>query len=546
MKKMKTIKKIFACILCAVMLSALCFPILPARAAGTAYYIDSVNGSDETGDGLSPETAWRTVPEIEKITLSPGDSILFRCGGEYSCALYFSECIGTPDRPILISSYGEGKKPLLTTDEAAEVLRLFDCSYVTISDLEITAPNGGGVWIDALTRECRGVTLKDLTIHTIQNHPMNCRDDLSHGAAAARACVMVKGLPARTLYPVNDLTVTGCEFYDCGNGVSLWGAFDTALGNPWNDDELSELAPVYNENTRVENCDFHDMDAEAIIVGICKNALVTHCRMIDCCQGEGVDENGAVLYYTAAAWFWGSEYSTIEYCEIAGQKNVGDGMTVDFDSQSNHCTYQYIYSHDNVRFMCNNAKTSPQVGNVVRYCLSVNDNKGRNKLCSGPGEKEMLFYNNTIIGSQRFDFDGLYDSYFVNNIIVMEDGFRPNTDLSAYFLNHNVISNNCYYNCISGLLAGTKFNTRPGFSGEDTAVPESFTLAKGSPLIGAGYPVADDLTHDIFGNPIESVNIGCYAGTGTDAPYRAETLIEKLIRGFRWLFSYIRTELKNR
>lgn len=543
---MKRLKKSLACVLCAVLLAAVCLPVLSARAAGVSYYIDSLSGSDETGDGLSPQTAWRTVPELESITLAPGDRVLFRAGGRYDCNLNFVNCVGTPEAPILVSSYGEGEKPLLTTGKQTEVMRLFDCSYVTVSELEITAPAGGGIWIDALQGESRGLTLQNLSIHHIQNYKVTYRDPLSDGAAPARACVMVKGLPAKSLYPVNDLTISDCEFYDCGNGISLWGAYDQTLGSPWNDDELSELKPVYNENTLVKNCYFHDMDAEAIIVGICKNAMVTHCRMIDCCQGEGTDENGEVLYFTAAAWFWGSEYSTIEYCEIAGQKNVGDGMTVDFDSQSNHCVYQYIYSHDNTRFMCNNAKTSPQVGNVVRYCLSVNDNRGRNKLCSGPGEKEMLFYNNTIVGSQRFDFDGLYDSYFVNNIIVMEEGYRLNTDLAAYFTNGNVISNNCYYNCVSGALSGTKFNTLPGFSGTDPSDLASFTLSSGSPLIGAGYELEDDCTVDFFGNEIERVNIGCYGGSGTDAPYKAENFIEKLLRNFKWLIAYLRNEIRNR
>ena len=542
---MRRVKKALACILCAILASAL-LPCLPAEAAGKAYYIDALSGSDATGDGLSPATAWRSVPDLERITLSAGDAVYFRRGGVYNCAMYFDHCVGTPDKPVTVTAYGEGEKPLLTTNERTEVLRLFDCSYITVSDLEITAPNGGGIWIDAKTGPSVGITLKDLSIHNIQNYKVNARDGLSSGAAAARACVMVKGLPAETLYPVNDLKITDCAFYDCGNGVSLWGAFDTSLGSPWADDELADLAPVYNENTLVENCAFYDMDAEAIVVGLCRNALVTHCRMINCCQGEGTDENGNVLYYTAAAWFWGSEHSTIEYCEIAGQKNVGDGMTVDFDSQSNYCTYQYIYSHDNVRFMCNNAKTSPQVGNVVRYCLSVNDDQGRNKLCSGPGEKEMLFYNNTIIGSQRFDLDGLYDSYFVNNIIVMEDGHRMNTDLAAYFKNNNVISNNCYYNCISGMLAGTKYNLRPGFSGEDRTNTASFALVKGSPLIGAGYAVTDDCTLDFFGNEIESVNIGCYGGKGTDGVYRQESVVQRLRRYFRWLIDFIHMELKNR
>ena len=536
---MKKLLSVFLCLL----LIACAVPAAVAQTAqprGTAYYIDALDGSDETGDGLSPETAWKTVP-VTECTLSAGDSVLFRRGGTYECTLTVTNSRGTEDAPIRITAYGEGDAPLLTTDAPTEVLRLFDCSHVTVSDLEITAHNGGGVWIDALTAPSENITLERLTIHDIQNYKVNCRDNLAAGAAAARACVMVKGLPARSLYPVDGFTLRDCELYDCGNGVSLWGAYDQSLGSPWGGDEFYDLAPVYNQNALIEETYFHDMDAEAVIIGICDGALMTRCRAIDCCQGEGVDENGNVLYFTAAAWFWGSENSTIEYCEIAGQKNVGDGMTVDFDSWSNRCTYQYIYSHDNTRFMCNNAQSSRQVGNVVRYCLSVNDDRGRNKLASGAGEENMLFYNNTIVGSQRFDLDNIYDSYFVNNIIVMRDGYRLNTDFNTYYRDGNVIADNCYYNCPTDVQAGTKFNTVPGFSAANATDPASFTLSKASPLIGAGTEVpGDDCETDFFGNSVVRQNIGCYGGAGTDAPYQRETLPAKLARFFRNLLDMIK------
>ena len=533
-------KKSLSVLLCILLFCAGVFPVsLVYAARGTTYYIDSLDGSDETGDGLSPETAWKSVP-VTECTLSAGDAVLFRRGGVYACTLTVKDSCGTTDAPITISAYGEGEQPLLTTDATTEVLRLFDCSYVTVSDLEITAHNGGGIWINAYNGESRGITLERLRIHDIQNYTVTSRDNLMDGAAAARACIMVKGLPTLSLHPVNDFTVRNCELYDCGNGISLWGAFDFRKGNPFEGDEFSECGPVYNRNALIRDTYFHDMDAEAVVIGICDGALMTHCRVIDCCQGEGVDENGKILYFTAAAWFWGSENSTIEYCEIAGQKNVGDGMTVDFDSQSNHCTYQYIYSHDNVRFVVNNAKTSAQVGNVVRYCLSVNDNKGRNRLTGGPGERGLQFYNNTIIGSQRFDLDGIYDSYFVNNIIVFQEGFRLNPTLFLFERRGSVLAGNCYYNCISGFLTGTRFNTIPGFSGTDDTSPASFTLSKDSPLIGAGVPLPfDDCAVDFFGNAIESRNIGCYAGTGTDTPYKAEGFFTKPVRFFRTFFHVI-------
>lgn len=103
-----------------------------------------------------------------------------------------------------------------------------------------------------------------------------------------------------------------------------------------------------------------------------------------------------------------------------------------------------------------------------------------------------------------------------------------------------MLAGNCYYNCISGLLTGTRFNTIPGFSGSDETSPASFMLSKDSPLIGAGVPLPfDECAVDFFGNAIESRNIGCYAGTGTDTPYRAEGFFTKPVRFFRTFFHVI-------
>jgi hypothetical protein len=350
---------------------------------------------------------------------------------------------------------------------------------------------------------------------------------------------MVKGLPAKSRYAVNDLTITNCEIYNCANGFMLWGSWNDAQ-SPWCEKE-EEIDPVYNTGTLIKGCYFHEMDAEAVVVGMCDGALVTNCRAINCCQGEGIDENGEIEYFTAAMWFWGSENSTIQYCEIAGQKNVGDGMSVDFDSHTNNCTYQYIYSHDNMRFMCNNPNYSGHHGNTVRYCLSVNDNKGRAAAAVGAcGEHNFSFYNNTIINCGDFHFRNIYDAYVANNIIVPMSGatFAYNFEPSR----NNVFENNCYYNAINPLVDIGSINTLPGFAGTDYSDPASFKLSADSPLIGAGVAIPGVDT-DFFGNSIESCNIGCYAGTGTDTEYKPEGFLEKIIRIIKNTFEAIIHEI---
>lgn len=506
---------------------------------GNTYYLDSLNGNNSF-DGMSPETAWKDLDGFSNIKepLKAGDTVLFRAGRTYECNVTLSGLHGTKDAPFVISSYGEGERPILKTELADEVFTFIDCSYITVSNLQITAPNGGGIWIDTINEESVGIVIDNVYFFGLPNGKVYGRDDFSRGAAPARAAVMVKGLPANSRYPVNDLTIKNCEVYDSANGFMIWGSWNDQQ-NPWCDDD--EKDPVYNTGLLIEGCYFHEMDAEAVVIGICDGALVTHCRAINTCQGEGVDENGEILYFTAAMWFWGSENSTIQYCEIAGQKNVGDGMTVDFDSGTNNCTYQYIYSHDNQRFVVNNAKDDPQRNNTVRYCLSVNDNKGRSSIASGNGEDGLKFYNNTIINCGEFQFYNLSNSLVANNIIIPVEGEVINFDLEDEIKGKNVYRNNCYYNTLNPGCDLFSMNTLPGFCGGEGI--DAYKLAVNSPLIGKGYEIEDGVSLDLFGNEITSVNIGCYMGEGEEPEVETENSFMKLFRFIKNLFDRIIHEI---
>ncbi len=511
-----------------------------ALAAGNGknyYYLDSVNG-DDANSGTSINSPIKTLDGLKNLDIKPGTHFFFKCGGEYECAVTLTNN-GTKDNPIVISSYGEGEKPILYTNEKTEVFKLFDCSYITISNLHIKAENGGGIWIDTYNQTSEGITIDNVYFTDMQNYKVHSRDDNSNGAAAGRAAVMVKGLPAKSRYAVNNLTISNCEVCNCANGFMIWGSWNESQ-TPWCEED--EIDPVYNKGLLIEGCYFHEMDAEAVIVGMCDGALVTNCRAINCCQGEGVDENGEIEYFTAAMWFWGSENSTIQYCEIASQKNVGDGMAIDFDSHTNNCTYQYIYSHDNMRFMCNCPNHSGHHGNTVRYCLSVNDNGDRSTTAVGScGEHNFSFYNNTIVNCGDFHFKNLYNSYIANNIIVPADGATFAYDIDAS--RNNVFENNCYYNVMTPLVDIGAINTNPGFSGTDYSDINSFMLSADSPLINAGAKI-DGIEKDFYGNTIESNNIGCYGGTGTDAEYAGEDFFEKIIRAIKDLWETLLHEIK--
>ena len=88
----------------------------------------------------------------------------------------------------------------------------------------------------------------------------------------------------------------------------------------------------------------------------------------------------------------------------------------------------------------------------------------------------------------------------------------------------------------------SSINKVPGFVGGDEYF--AYELVLGSPLVGKGMEIEDDLTTDFFGNEKTSNNIGCYAGDGEDGEYDREWLVEKIIRIIRQFFNILKREIR--
>lgn len=91
---------------------------------GTAYYVSE--DGDDGNDGLSPETAWRTLQHVmvlvggtdQESTIKAGDAVFLRRGDTFR--LPDSACIIESD-DITFSAYGEGAKPIITSSSESGV-----------------------------------------------------------------------------------------------------------------------------------------------------------------------------------------------------------------------------------------------------------------------------------------------------------------------------------------------------------------------------------------------------------------------------------------
>lgn len=77
-----------------------------------AYYVDSVGGND-SNDGTSEDSPWRTIAKVNASSFAPGDHILFKRGDTWRELLAISSS-GQEGNPIVIDAYGSGAAPILT------------------------------------------------------------------------------------------------------------------------------------------------------------------------------------------------------------------------------------------------------------------------------------------------------------------------------------------------------------------------------------------------------------------------------------------------
>ena len=80
-----------------------------AAGQGTHVYYVSPSGND-TNDGLSQGSAWRTVAKVNGAALNPGDAVLFQRGGQWHESLV-APSSGAAGNPITVADNGSGATP---------------------------------------------------------------------------------------------------------------------------------------------------------------------------------------------------------------------------------------------------------------------------------------------------------------------------------------------------------------------------------------------------------------------------------------------------
>ena len=395
------------------------------------YYIDNING-DDGNSGYTPETAWKTLSNINTTTFVAGDKLLFKAGGIWTGALK-PKGSGTADSPIYIGRYGEGEKPTINGagKESCSInpsqttyctIHLANQQYWEIHDLNITnydPDEEEGVSIDGwetknktdyaeltLPAQYAGTNsdkcailiegndageLNHLHFEQLEIHGVNGNiHDKNNGGIFIEVHNLGGDIPTY----FNDLLIDECHIHDVDRtGISNVSAYDTRLLT-----ENTDWTP--STGMVVSNTTFERTGANALIIRVAEAPLVTHCLFDHCC----IKESGN------AAFFFNVDNGIMEYNEFAYTKaNIGDndagGPDIDFRTKT--CTLQYNYLHDNDYGLLVTGGSDPSSGRfndlgVVRYNIIERDGKfphpsdGKFILKTSGNATRTVFHNNTI------------------------------------------------------------------------------------------------------------------------------------------------------
>ena len=419
------------------------------------YYVSSENGNDSFA-GDSPQQPLRSLGKVNELNIQPGDQVLLERGSVFDDQYLRLRCSGTKEQPVTIGAYGKGNMPVIhangtgiwyqdygtVLDSAAHVNKgyvssavlLYDVSYITLQDLEITNSGGKvsaeeytaphkmdrtGVAVVAQNKgTLKNITLQRLCIHDVDGNVYN--KHMNNG-----------GIYATCLKPEAE-EQTGCARFDTFvvedcfvHRVSRWGI---AVGYTYLHEKFSEaylerelFLQYGHEHILIRNNFVKETGGDAI------TPMYALCPLVEnnTADRAAMEMNDRIYRYpenrygkvAAGIWPWKCKDALFRYNEVAGTRLNQDGMAYDADS-GDGTVYEYNYSRQNeggcVMFCMEQA-----VNSVFRKNVSFDDLGGTISPAGNPDarlEKNVFYVREGVPFIRKHMDGGKYVEY--DNVIL--------------------------------------------------------------------------------------------------------------------------------
>jgi hypothetical protein len=546
--------------------------LFPVALLATNYYV-SADGNDNN-DGLTGSTPWLTLAKVSEAAandknggfIQAGDQILFRAGDVFEGQLVINRS-GTSDNPIIISSYGEGEKPILSgsgnipTGDYIEAVKLVNTSHIVMDGLwikndrknlgDITWGTNSSYGIKAIANKwggiSRGLTFRNLKITDVFGYDMldwEGKFTLDYYKAQAFFFDSEKDddsvTPAKEVR-FEDVLIEDCYFYNLGST-----AISARNLNPANNSNSEEGR---NRNFVIRNNTFEHLGGDGVVFASVCNGLVENNTFIDLGWGDHTSSTDRYYGRGEGCWIWDSHNIIVQYNKQYRARGFGDtyGAAGHIDFYCKNAIFQYNYSEDTeggfVEILgdCENS--------TFRYNVSVNDGHRANghhrytiwlsgwvgkDITPVPSDENYIYNNTVYLDAAKCQPDiSIFagDTYIYNNIFYAMNGAQIGSGGVEIDMQNGAelhVSNNLFYGNIATAfsnLDANKTNGDPQFVNPVSAngTMSNFDIQAGSAAIDKGlafkepeFPMAgqgifkDVLLipiEDAFGNTIDLKNL---------------------------------------
>lgn len=448
------------------------------------FYLNSTTGSD-SNDGLSPETAWKTLEKASQVQWNAGEKLLL-CEGEEFFGKLEIRGNGTRENPIIVSSYSTGnhqkEKPLINGAGFLAGIQIRNGGNIRISNIKITADGGSpreeeaktvryGVLVEADEPGIYpNIEIKNLEIsnifasENINKDGQNPTSNMGFGIFVAMQ---------KSDAVLKNIRIEDCKIEMTGHtGIRIFGFKDS-----------------YLDSVTILNNVLKNIGGPGMVPGICENVLV---------RGNVTDHTGSSIDPRMHArgsgiWPWTCKNVLIEKNKFMHARGKADSCGAHIDFNCSNVVVQYNLSLDNeggfVEILGNDRNC------CYRYNISINDGfrvKGKN----GAHQEGKILWTSAYTGRGNKK-EGPYNSYIYNNTVFVKEDIRSCFSFTKT-TDGILIANNIFY--ITGPTAdvsddqdtkvadGTVSLANVVFSNNlyenTTILPASLFLKDSSPLTG--------------------------------------------------------------
>ncbi len=491
-------------------------------ARGVTYYVDAAHGSDAAdGKAAAPAGAsgpWKTLPEVNATTFSPGDKILFASGQRWTGQLHPLGS-GVAGNPIMVDVYGAGGKPLIAAAGTADAaVRLFNQSYWEIKNLEVTNTAATPGDLRGISVEgCDAGVLSHIYIEDCYVHDVTGEAKYFGSASATYEIGKRTGgivfwtdsqTGARTKF--DDVLLRGNKITNNAFGAVV---FKQTSKYHWAMREGGANDPAWypHTNVRIDENEINQAGSPNDLVGI----LLTAVRDVSI-RGNRIEhahQCGIELDYAENCLV---EKNDVEHTTKGSTGQ--DSCALDFDRCCDRTTWQRNFLDDNgVGILSCHGIHTWDFGsdNRVEYNVIQNCREKGVLLVSRGGPD---YINNNVFYNDKYKDVPMIDTHGKSSPTVVADNIFYQVAPGGRFSENTAVryDANCYWGSLKApksdvhavnadphLVDPGKGGVRPDREGLDVEHLAGYQLQAGSPCVGAGVSVPGSTAKfDLWGHPL--------------------------------------------